>query len=146
MCIHRVAILFILEIDDVFFAMWIPDATKVRIEKFRNSVPYLEDEEALLTTTKQAHTVLLSSAILIPVLTAAILSVVATESVQLGENLAMVTPFLAVYIGGLLEMKATKQGICSIIAGAIAGIVWVAFVFAAQHLKKSLLYSDLPSA
>ena len=146
LCTRRVAILFILEIDDVFFAMWIPDATKVRIEKFRNSVPELGDEEALLTTTKQAHTVLLSFAIVIPILTAAILSVVAEESVKMGERLAMFTPFVAVYIGGLLEMKVTKQNIRVIIAGAVTGLAWLTCVFAAQHLKKTLLFGDKPWA
>ena len=141
LCFNAVAILFVLEIDDVVFAVWIPDATKVRVEKFRNTgLSDVAGEERLLTTTKQAHTILLSCAILFPVLLVAVLSRVATESVNEGEDVAAVTPFLAVWIGAILEARVTKQKKAEVVAGVVLGLVWIIFAMVTQHLKKMLFY------
>lgn len=145
LCICRVAILFILEIDDVLFAVWIPDATKVRIEKFRNSALDRGDyaDDALLTTTKQAHTVLLSCAIMFPVLLVALLSLVASDYVKIGEVSSIATPFFAVYIGAALEARVIKQKMTNVLAGVVTGFVWIIFSMATQHLKKELFYGDV---
>eukprot|EP01044_Picomonas_judraskeda_P012009 COSAG03_NODE_1685_length_3648_cov_226.387997_3_plen_148_part_00 len=140
-----VAILFILEIDDVFFAVWIPDATKVRIERFRKrSVSEADGEEAaLLTATKQAHTVLFSCAILFPVLAVAVLSLMESESIKRGEKTAYITPFIAAWMGAILEWRVTQQKITGVIAGAITGLLWIMFAMGAQHSRKGLFYGDI---
>lgn len=126
-----VAVLFILEIGDVFFGNWIPDSTKVRIERFRtSSADNYEDETKLLTSTKQAHTVLITLAIIMPVLLIAVFGTWSDMGV-VNELPIFICPFVAAYIGVALEVRVTKA------KQSIGGVV------AAVHIKKGLYYSDI---
>ena len=138
------AILFILEIDDVFFSNWIPDSTKVRIERFRAlSAHDYEDETKLLTTTKQAHAVLISCAIITPVLLIAIFGTWSTSGAT-NELPIFIGPFVAAYLGVALEVRVSKakQSISSIVAAAFIGLFAVIFSMVSQHIKKMLMYSS----
>ena len=140
-----VAILFILEIDDVFFGNWIPDSTKVRIERFRtSSANNYEDETKLLTSTKQAHTVLITIAIITPVLLIAVFGTWSSKGV-VNELPIFICPFAAAYIGVALEVRVTKakQSIGGIVAAVFIGLFAVVFAMASQHIKKGLYYSDI---
>ena len=142
MRVIRVAVLFILEVDDVFFATWIPDSTKIQIERFRTSASraYTDNDSRLLKVTKQAHTVLIFCAIVIPVLLIAVFGLWHFEGV-VNELPIFICPFVAVYVGAAFETKVTKGKIVDVIRAAFIGIFAIILSMSAQHLKKNLFYS-----
>jgi multidrug transporter EmrE-like cation transporter len=77
-----------------------------------------------------------------PVLLAALLSVVASDFMKIGELLAILTPFLAVYIGAGLEARVTKHKKSNVLASVFTGLMWIVFSMATQHLKKGIFYDD----
>ena len=137
----RVAVLFILEVDDVLFATWIPDSTKVQIERFRNSASRAstENDSRLLTVTKQAHTVLIFCAIVTPVLLIAVFGLWHFEGV-VNELPIFVCPFVAAWIGAAFEIRVSKGKIVNAIGAAFVGLFAIMFAMSAQHLKKDLFY------